>query len=137
MSDIATTPAAGSRPAPAVEIEQPAPGLAVVRMRGEHDLSTAPGLGLALDQAAAHSNVVVDLSECDFIDSSVIGLLLSTADKVRAQAEQLVVVIPPESKNVARVADLTCLSQLIPVHSSRGDAIASLERIQPAGNPAA
>ena len=137
MENTPTTPAAGGRATPAIEIKHPAPGLAIVRMRGEHDLSTAPRLTQALDQAAAHSNVIVDLSECDFIDSTVIARLLSTANDVRAQDEQLVVVIPPESKTVARVAHLIHLSELIPVHTSQSDAIASLEgsHQRPSPNP--
>jgi anti-anti-sigma factor len=137
MANTPTTPAADGHPDACHRIEHPAPGLAIVRMRGEHDLSTAPRLTQALEQVAAHSNVIVDLSECDFIDSTVIARLLSTANDVRAEDEQLVVVIPPESKTVARVAHLIQLSELIPVHRSQSDAIASFERShqRPSPNP--
>ena len=76
--------------------------------------------------------MVVDLSECDFIDSSVIGLLIGTSKKLQARDEQLVVVIPSESTNVARMAHMVRLSELMPVKASHEDALASLEgRIHP------
>jgi anti-anti-sigma factor len=130
MSDLRTAP--GDAPLPGtVEIEHHAPGLAVVRMRGEHDISTVPELTQALEHAAAHSDVLVDLAECDFIDSSVIGFLIRTSKKLQARDEQLVVVIPSESSNVARVAHMVRLSELMPVKTSRDDALASLERAHP------
>jgi anti-anti-sigma factor len=127
MSDIRTPP--GDAPLPGtIELEHHAPGLAVVRMRGEHDISTAPELAQALEQAAAQSNVLVDLSECEFIDSTSMGLLIRNARKVQARGEQLVVVIPSEPSYVARVAHLVRLAEFMPVKASRGDALASLER---------
>jgi anti-anti-sigma factor len=120
-----------------VDLEHPVPGLAVVSLRGEHDLSTVPELAGALERAAAHSNVVVDFSECGFIDSSVIAVLIRSARTVRARGEQLLAVIPPESRNVARVAHMVHLSELVPVHSSRDDALARLGGTDPsaAGDP--
>ena len=61
-----------------VDVSHHARGIAVVKMRGEHDLSTHPMLSRALERAAAHSNVVVDLSDCTFIDSTI-GVLSDQA----------------------------------------------------------
>jgi anti-sigma B factor antagonist len=130
MSDLRTAPDDAPLPG-TVETTHHAPGLAVVRMRGEHDISTVPELTQALERAAAHSDVLVDLSECDFIDSSVIGLLIGTSKNLQERDEQLVVVIPAESTNVARVADMVRLSELMPVKTSHDDALASLERAHP------
>jgi anti-anti-sigma factor len=104
-------------------------------MRGEHDISTAPELAQALERAAAHSDVLVDLSECDFIDSTAIGVLISAAKQVQARGEQLVVVIPGESSNVAQVARIVRLAEIMPVKTSRGDTLASLERAHPPASP--
>jgi hypothetical protein len=44
---------------------------------GEHDLSTVPALRTALDTVITTSpNVIVDLSEATFIDSSTVGALI-------------------------------------------------------------
>jgi len=128
MSDRRTPPA-GDKPLPGtVEVAHHAPGLAVVNMRGEHDLSTSPELRRALEQAAAHSAVLVDLCECSFIDSSVIQALVRTARALHAGGQQLVLVIPPEQKQVARVAQMTQLAEIFPIHTSRHAAFVSIQR---------
>jgi hypothetical protein len=71
-------------------------GVALVTMRGEHDLSSRTVLARALQLAAAHSNVVVDLSECSFIDSMVINEFIKTW--TRASGEQIMLV--PEYANL-------------------------------------
>ncbi len=99
MSDIRTPPP-GDKPLPGtVEVEHHAPGLALVSVHGEHDLCTTPELTQALEQAAMHSNVLVDLSDCSFIDSSVIQALVKTALALEARGEQLALVIPPEQSD--------------------------------------
>jgi len=127
MSDIRTPLEGDQPPLGTVEIEHYAPGLAVVSMRGEHDLSTAPELTQALEQAAVHSNVVVDLSACSFIDSTVIHALVKFARRVHGRGEQLVLVIPSESSQVARVARMTHLAESLPIHPTRGAALASIQ----------
>jgi anti-sigma B factor antagonist len=128
-------PPVGERPRHGtVSFGHHAPGLAFVEMRGEHDLSTASALTRALEDAAAHSNVLVDLSECTFIDSTVLKTLIRTAINVQARDEQLVAVIPPELAQLSRIATLTHLAEIIPLHATRAAAIASLEhfiRAQP------
>jgi anti-sigma B factor antagonist len=111
-----------------VEIGHHARGMAVVTMRGEHDLSTQPVLAHALELAAAHSNVVVDLSACSFIDSTVIREFINTSGTVRAKGEQVVLVIPPEQTQIARIAQLTGLSHIFALHESTEAAFAMLDR---------
>lgn len=110
-----------------VTVGHHARGVAVVTMRGEHDISTQPVLGRALELAAAHSNVVVDLSECSFIDSSVIKEFIKASDTVRAGGEQVILVIPREQAQVARVATICGLAQIFELHESKDAAFASLE----------
>lgn len=89
MSDMRAPHEGDTPPLGTVELAHHGPGIVVVSMRGEHDLSTAPALTQALELAAAQSNVV-DLSTCSFIDSSVISVLVKTARGVHARGEQLV-----------------------------------------------
>lgn len=127
MSDIRTPHGGDEPPLGTVEIGHHEPGLAVVSVHGEHDLSTARELTQALEQAVAHSNVVGDLSACSFMDSSVINALVKTARSVHARGEQLVLVIPSESRQVARVAEMTHLAEILPIHLTRGAALASIQ----------
>ena len=101
-------------------------GTAVVTMYGEHDLSTEPALTRALDEGAAHSDVVVDLSECDFIDSTIIAALLRAAHAVAQGGEQFSLVIPAARRQIARIAEMTRLGDLVPIHPTREAAIASV-----------
>src|SRR3954463_16134322 len=109
-----------------VEVAHLEPGLAVVTMHGEHDLSTIPLLQPAFEQATAHSNVLVDLSDCAFIDSTVIALLVRAPRAVQERGEQLALVIPPEQRHVSRAAAMTGLTEFFGVYSSRDTALARL-----------
>jgi anti-sigma B factor antagonist len=111
-----------------VAVGHHARAVAVVTMSGEHDLSTQPELARAFQLAAAHSNVVIDLSECSFIDSTVIQEFVKTSEIVRASGEKVVLVIPREQSQVARIARLTGLAQIFEVHESTDAAFAKLDR---------
>src|SRR3954468_17128605 len=110
-----------------VEVGHLEPGLAVVTMRGEHDLSTMPLLRPAFERATAHSNVLVDLSDCSFIDSTVVTLLIKAEQTVQTRDEELVLVIPPQQRVIARVAEVLHLSECFPIDSSRDVALARLQ----------
>lgn len=104
-----------------------APGVAVVQLHGEHDLATEPALIQALDEAAANSNVLVDMSECDFIDSTVIAALLRIARTVTERGERFALYIPAAQRQITRIAEMTHLAELLPIHTSRPAALASLQ----------
>jgi anti-sigma B factor antagonist len=108
-------------------VHHEAPGLAVVTLRGEHDLSTEGALTQALEEAAAHSNVLVDLSDCDFVDSTVIAALLRVARMVTERGERLALCIPDAQRQITRIAEMTQLGELLPIHTSRAAALASLQ----------
>src|SRR5436305_5454175 len=103
-------------------------GIAVVSMRGEHDIGTAPAVSDALERAVAHSSVLIDLSDCAFIDSTVIGLLIRCAQEVERRDERFALVIPPDQPVVARAAGLTRLAEFLAVHGSREAGLAHLQR---------
>jgi anti-anti-sigma regulatory factor len=62
-----------------VEVEQPNVGRAVVVFTSEHDLTQVQALGDLLSALVAENDlVVVDFSRAQFVDSSVINLLLES-----------------------------------------------------------
>ena len=69
----------------------------VVSAPGERDLADVDELEAVFDSVFEHgSTLVVDLSETTFIDSAVIGLLVSTLGRVEdSQAHDFAVVAPP------------------------------------------
>jgi anti-anti-sigma factor len=60
-----------------IEVSWPRPDVAVVVLEGEHDLESAPRLELAMgDALLTCSELLVDLSLAQFIDSSTINVLV-------------------------------------------------------------
>jgi anti-sigma B factor antagonist len=110
-----------------VAVGHHAGGIGVVTMSGEHDLSTQPALADALELAAAHSNVVVDLTECSFIDSTIIQEFIRTSETLRAKGDQVMLVIPAEQAGVARIVEMVGLARFFELHETTEAAFASLE----------
>ena len=64
---------------PTIEVRSPQPHAALVVLGGEHDLNSADELQKTFDQSlAVCDHLIVDLSTADFIDSTIIGVLLET-----------------------------------------------------------
>jgi anti-anti-sigma factor len=106
-------------------------GIRVVAVRGELDLSTAPELEGPLEEAIASgdASMLVDLSECEFIDSTGIALIVRAWQQLDRAAEaggEGRVVICSHNDQVRRVLEITGLELSIPIHSTRDDAIAAL-----------
>jgi anti-anti-sigma factor len=118
---------AGQRtPAPEIVFEVPQAGTAIVKLRGELDISSRSCLAQALAGATEQAKVLVDLSECTFADSSVVVALVSASAELRERGGRLEVVIPPAANAVYRLAQLARLSDIVRVHESRSAACASL-----------
>ena len=91
----------------------------IVTLRGEHDLTTQLRVKEALARAGETPRVLVDLSECTFADSSVIRALITAHGEISRREGNLEVVIPPAATAARRVADLTSLAEIIPIHTAR------------------
>lgn len=81
-------------------------GCALVAVSGEVDVSNAAELRAALDArlSAAPAELVVDLAQVPYIDSTGIGVLVGAAHRASEGGGRLVVANP--QKNVARVLGL-------------------------------
>ena len=88
-------------------------GVWVLSLRGEHDLSTQPSLSEEIDRvAAAGGPVIIDLTDADFIDSSVLRVLAGAAVE-GSEGPRVAVVIPPgrEAMRILRVTGIASLLQ--------------------------
>ena len=106
-------------------------GIRVIAVRGELDLSTASELEGPLDEAIAAGDaaVIVDLSECEFIDSTGIALIVRAWQQLDRTADGNGtgrVVICSYNDQVRRVLEITGLELSIPIHSTRDEALAAL-----------
>jgi anti-anti-sigma factor len=107
------------------ELEQ---GVRTISVRGELDLSTAPELEGPL-QAALESeegSVLIDLSRCEFIDSTGIALIVRAWQHLDSGKNGRALVICSQNDQVRRVLEITGLELSIPVHTTRDEALAAL-----------
>jgi anti-anti-sigma factor len=113
-----------SRRDDAVVVEQ-AGDVRIVSLRGEHDVDTAPRVRPVLSGATEGAYpVVVDLTDCSFIDSSMVAVLLGACQAVGLG--RFAVVIKPGSE-AARLLDLVAFSAVVPVYQSRRAAVAQAD----------
>ena len=106
-------------------------GVRVVVVRGELDLSTASDLEGPLEEAVASedASVLIDLSDCEFIDSTGIALIVRAWQRLDDAADgdgSGRVVICSANDQVRRVLEITGLELSIPIHSTRDEALAAL-----------
>ncbi len=88
--------------------------VAVITLRGEHDLGTAEAVRVSL--APLFGDVLVDFGDCDFIDSTVIGTLIGKARELEREGYRLECVVPPERTTISRVFELVQLRELVTIH---------------------
>jgi anti-anti-sigma factor len=115
----------GSFEASTVELEG---GLRVVSVRGELDLGTASELEGPLEEAVgAEEPLLIDLSECEFIDSTGIAMIVRAWQRLGGgNGGDAKVVICSDNEQVRRVLEITGLELSIPIHASREEALAAL-----------
>ena len=92
----------------------------VVAVGGELDLSNVAELSAALESAAAHGAVVLDLSELAYLDSSAVEALI-----VRARRGAPVRVVCPPGSIVRRTLEILGLEQVMPLTDSLDQALAA------------
>ncbi len=97
-------------------------------MRGELDLGTAPELEGPLEEAVgADEPLLIDLSECDFIDSTGIAMIVRAWQRLAdGDGASQRVVICSGNEQVRRVLEVTGLELSIPLHANREQALAAL-----------
>jgi anti-sigma B factor antagonist len=110
-----------------VTIEIVSATAAVVTLEGDHDVASIDAIEDAFRVAGAGRNLLVDLSACTFIDSTIIKLLLRTLRGLEATGARFELVIDPvPSGHVTRVVALMGISEVIPTHDTRRDGIRSM-----------
>ena len=104
-------------------------GVWVLTLRGEHDMSVEPSLRQELDRIfAAGSTVVVDVSQVEFIDSSVLGALIHGHQRATQESHQIAVVLPNPDRAITRLLSMAGLTNILSTYTSRTDAIAALNQ---------
>ena len=89
-----------------LETERLSDTTTVVRVAGELDMYTAPSFEQALTPVLADGTqrVVVDLSKCEFLDCSALGILVAARASLDGKTELVLVATDP---NILRVFQIT------------------------------
>lgn len=103
-------------------------GHSVVALHADHDLSTADSLRSTLDTARHDGRpIVVDLSEATFVDSAVLGILVSQHDQAKQAGLGFCIVLgDPPSHSVQRLIELTRIDTVLTIVSTRAEAVKPL-----------
>jgi anti-anti-sigma factor len=115
----------GIKPPPAFAVEElPAPaGTLLLRLVGELDLAASDGFRERVETALANGarNVVVDMADALFIDSSMLRELLRAHTATREAGGRLV--LTEVQPAVERLLDLTRVRELLIFAPSRDEAL--------------
>jgi anti-sigma B factor antagonist len=100
---------------PTIEVRSLQPHAALVVLAGEHDLHSADELERTLDQSlAVCDHLIVDLSTAEFVDSTIVGVLLQ-AKKSAIELDRKFNVVLGTAPAVERILELTGVVPLLNV----------------------
>jgi anti-sigma B factor antagonist len=115
---------------PQFEIDSgPGPdGVWVVRVRGEVDMSHEEELRTELRQAVASEadGIVVDLTECEFIDSSGVRALLLSREAQESEKGRDALAVAASSEQILRILSVMGIDRVIPIRPTVDEAAAAL-----------
>jgi anti-sigma B factor antagonist len=93
--------------------------IAVLELRGEHDLTSKEELETTLRQALLGGELlIVDLTEAEFIDSSVLNNLMGVERLAQERGRRVALQVDPSS-SIARVLEIAGLTEHFPCAASR------------------
>ena len=100
-------------------------GTAVVAVSGEVDFATTPALEQALLGVADERTLklIVDLTDCSFLDCSGLGVLIAARTRFERSRRPLVLIAPGPS--VLRIFEVTELDKVFDIYPSRRAAVAA------------
>ena len=101
-------------------------GVRIITIEGELDIATSPHVRELLDGAAkdVERPLVVDLTECEFIDSTGLATLLHCAKP--AQNGESHVALVSQGGEVRKLLELTAIDRTIPVFDNVDDAVVAV-----------
>jgi anti-sigma B factor antagonist len=97
-------------------------------LRGELDQASAPELREPLVEAidSGATRVLIDLSDCGFIDSTGLSVLVRAQQQLLAEGNGRRLVICCPDEDVRRLLEITGLDRAMGLHDSRDDALLAL-----------
>jgi anti-anti-sigma factor len=111
-----------------IGVDRSEPGVAIVAVRGEHEAFSAPRLAGELEALLGEGlAVVVDLSDADFLDSTVVSVLLRARWDARQRGSKLALVVDDSTGwAVRRLFEVTGLDDIFDITRDRETAVATV-----------
>ncbi len=110
-----------------IKTEQLGGGSYVISLSGEVDLYTAPEFKQQLLEVIGQGGkeVVVDLSNTTFIDSTTLGVLVGGVKRLRPNGGQLSLVC--SDRNITKIFEITGLDKVFPIYATRNEAVDEID----------
>jgi anti-anti-sigma factor len=96
-------------------------GPVVVRVEGELDMATSGSFEEAIAEAGPGARLVIDLTECTFLDSSAVRVLVETARSMEQSNGKVSLVA--RDPGILRVLEIAAVDTMFPVHDTLDAAI--------------
>jgi anti-anti-sigma factor len=103
---------------PRIELREVSGHTTIVALSGEHDLFTRHQLEQKLEMAQIAALVIVDLTVCTFLDSTIIESLLKARHRMRVE-----IVMPALGSIADRALRITGAPDFFTTYSSLGEAL--------------
>ena len=99
-------------------------GLSIVRLLGEHDLSTQQLVAARVADLIETGNpLVFDVSQATFVDSSVVHAVIKARDELAKRGLPVAIVVPDSTARVvSKLIELAKIDQHILIVRSHGEA---------------
>jgi anti-sigma B factor antagonist len=116
-----------------IKTEQLGDDTYVIALSGEVDLYTAPEFKQQLLEVigSGGKEIVVDLTNTTFIDSTTLGVLVGGVKRLRPGGGQLTLVC--SDRNITKIFEITGLNKVFPIYGSRDEAVSQIGQPQPQG----
>ena len=103
-------------------------GVCIVRVAGEADMSHEEELRAELRRAVASdaTAIVVDLTECEFIDSTGVRALLLSREAQGSEMGSQGMAVAASSEQILRVLSVMGIDRVIPIRPTVDEAVTAL-----------
>lgn len=98
-------------------------GVPVIKTSGEIDVYTAPEFKTAINSVIdnGHKDLIIDLTEIDYMDSGGFGTLLGAIKRIRTEGGGIALLNCSDA--IVRMLMITRLDDLFPVYNNLDDAV--------------
>ena len=109
-----------------IKTEQIGSDAYVISLAGEVDLYTAPEFKQQLLEVIGQGgkDVVVDVTDTTFIDSTTLGVLVGGVKRLRTNGGELSPVC--DDRNITKIFEITGLDNVFTIHATRDEAISAM-----------